>query len=668
MRVREGRGVRGGQSGRVVEVVERRRDTFVGSYLERAGRGLVRVDGGVFHRSIPVGDPGAKGARDGDKVVVQMLRFPTADRRGEGVLTEVLGPAGAPGVDELAIIREFELPEKFSDAALAEAADRANAFEAATAPSDVSDAEVVPVDRTDLTGESVVTIDPVDARDFDDAISLTRSDDGHWHLGVHIADVAAFVEPGSELDAEARRRATSVYLPGRVIPMLPELISNGLASLQEGRLRLTKTVRIEFDPDGVPVEVSFLNSAIRVRERFAYEQVLPVVEGADDAIEVSVDIKKQLTQMRDLAMTLRKRRAAAGMLEMALPEVKLQLDGDRSVSGAVEVDHDQSHQIIEEFMIAANVAVATKLFRDKTVFIRRSHPDPDEENLREFADYVGTLGFKLKRYQSRADLQKLIKTVAGDPSGRAVNYALLRSMKQAVYTIEADGHYALAEEHYCHFTSPIRRYADLTVHRLVDARVRGSKSKGESVEKLAETAARCSELSRRAEAAERELVRVKLFRYLEDKVGEPFTAVVTGIERFGMFCRGAEIPFEGLAHIRALGDLLGGYVDYDEATRTLFCRERNVSFTLGQELTVVITRVDLAARKLDLLPQVEGLEIKPEKLPTSSDDAGETDQRSSGRGRKRPENARGRRTGPPKGIKRRSKGKKGPKVRAKRKR
>src|SRR5262249_48792978 len=314
-------------AGEVLRVLERATRSFVGTYFERDGEALVRVDGGVFAHSVVVGDPGAKGARPDDKIVFEMLRFPTIDARGEGVITEVLGARGTPGVDTLSVIRAFELPDQFPQNVLEEARAAAGAF-------DERDVD----GRLDLTKELVVTIDPVDARDFDDAISLTRDEKtGHWLLGVHIADVGHFAPPGSELDREARKRATSVYLPQKVIPMFPEVISNALASLQEGKLRYVKSVTMEFTPDGKRVGVQFANAAIRVAKRFSYEQVMAIYDGHPDKgngrrqsrkrkTEGSPAILALLLRIRELAMTLRGRRLKRGALELNMPEIDLEYD------------------------------------------------------------------------------------------------------------------------------------------------------------------------------------------------------------------------------------------------------------------------------------------------------------------------------------------------------
>jgi ribonuclease R len=575
--------------GRIVEVLERATNTYVGRYFEREGRGFVQVDGTTFQEPVFVGDPGAKGVQPDDKVVIEMVRFPTHTRSGEAVLTQVLGARGEPGVDTLSIIHEFGLPDAFPPQVLEEARVAAQQFD-----------EENLGDRLDLTGEIIVTIDPVDARDFDDAISLERTPEGNWRLGVHIADVAHFLPPGSALDVEAQKRGTSVYLPDRVLPMLPEILSNSLASLQQGRVRFTKSVFMEYTAEGTFLHAEFANSAIRVTRRFAYEQVLPIVEGR---VSVPREIEDLLQRMHELAMILRARRFEAGALELTMPEVKIDFDKQGKVSGAHLSPHDESHQIIEEFMLAANIAVATALSDQKTPFLRRVHGDPDEAKLRAFAEFVRSLGIPLKKFQSRHALQKLLDSVKGQPLMHSVNYALLRSMKQAEYSSEEEaGHYALAVDNYCHFTSPIRRYPDLTVHRLIGRMVEGQRARRKASKSAKRTAdiialgRHCSSTERRAAEAERELIKVKLLAYMAERIGEELEAMITGVKDYGFYCQGVEIPAEGLVHVSTLADDFYYYEDY---AHRLVGRRSGKEYRLGQRVRVEVARVDVDRRELD---------------------------------------------------------------------
>ncbi|MFO0852706.1 MAG: ribonuclease R [Gemmataceae bacterium] len=611
----------GGAVGEVVRVLARATRTFVGTYFERDGEGLVRVDGTVFAHSVAVGDPGAKGVRPQDKVVIDLLRFPTADDRGEGVIVEVLGPLGRPGVDTLSIIRAFGLPEEFPAAAMEEARAQADKFNEADLDG-----------RTDFTNDLVVTIDPADARDFDDAVSVEIDPKTkHWILTVHIADVGHFCKQGGPLDAEARARATSVYLPQKVIPMFPEVISNGLASLQEGRLRYVLSVRMEFTPGLQKGHVEFFRGAIRPRKRFTYEQVqaafddldsparrasegLPDTRACASGWSVTPDILAMLKRMRDLALLLRKKRLKRGALELTMPEAVLEYDADGKVSGAHFAAHDLSHQVIEEFMLAANEAVAEHLARLGIAFLRRVHPAPNPEKLQQFAEFAGILGYKVRHPDDRFELQKLLHDTAEKPERAAIHYALLRSLKQATYSPIQDQHYALASQEYCHFTSPIRRYPDLVVHRLLDKLIRTGKASADVAE-LTVLGEHCSKMERRSETAERELVKLKLLQYLSTRIGEQLDAVITGVADYGFFAQAERFPAEGLVHISSLTD---DYYHFDEASHTLTGGRSKKRFRLGDRVKVVVARVDLQRRMLDFRLAGDSTGGEPRRSPPPS--------------------------------------------------
>ncbi|MCA8986121.1 MAG: ribonuclease R [Planctomycetaceae bacterium] len=578
----------GQQCGRIIEVIQRATNRFVGTYFEEDGQGYVFVDGKNYEEAIWVGDPGAKGARLDDKVVIEMIRFPTQYAVGEAVLIEVLGARGQAGVDTLSIIHEYGLPTEFSLEAVQQAAHLMEKFDEKNLEG-----------RMDLTHDPIVTIDPATARDFDDAISLTETENGHFHLGVHIADVSHFVQPNTPLDRDAYIRGTSVYLPTRVIPMLPEVLSNGLASLQEGRVRFVKSVFIEFNPEGIPVDVRFANSAIKVRKRFSYEQVMDFLLHPENHPELEVAVSTLLLRMQKLARILRSRRFSRGALELSMPEIVLQFNAEGRVAGAEEAVNDESHQIIEEFMLAANIAVATELNARGVQFLRRIHPPPSPEKVQAFQKFIESLGLELPQAQSRESLQELLDQTAGTPLQRSVHFSFLRSLQQAEYSPEEMGHYALAADDYCHFTSPIRRYPDLTIHRIIDRLIlRGEKYGGESYEHLMKAGLHCSETERRAERAERELKRLKLLEYMEQFIGKEFDAVVTGVEKFGLFCQCLQVPAEGMIHISDLSDLDQFY--YDRDARCLVGKGTNLRLRLGLLVRIRIVHVDLDRRELDM--------------------------------------------------------------------
>ena len=572
--------------GRIVRVVERASGLFVGTYFESGNAGYVKVDGTTFHRPLYVGDPGAKGAKPDDKVAMEIVRYPTPEIEGEGVITEILGARGQPGVDTLTVIRAFNIPDQFDDDTLEDARHQARKF-------NEEDVE----GRLDLREEPTVTIDPADARDFDDAITLSRDERGYWRLGVHIADVGHFVRAGSALDRTARKRGTSVYLPDRVIPMLPEVLSNSLASLQEGRTRYTMSAILEFDAQGIRTHQAFARSVIRVDKRFSYEQAYAVMKGGEGPEGMTPDLRAMLGRMLDLAMILRKRRFARGALELNMPEVAVRLGDQGEVVGASLVSDDESHQVIEEFMLAANEAVAEFLTERNVGFLRRGHDDPEPSKLRLFAEFARGLGYPMETPQSRFEIQRVLRESADKPERHAIHYALLRSLKQATYTPEPKGHYALASRMYCHFTSPIRRYPDLQVHRQLAAILEGKTPKADE-EELAALAEHCTRTERRAEAAERELIKVKLLTYLEGHIGREFEAVIVGVEDFGLFAQLVEFPVEGLIHVTSLAD---DFYYLESESHTLIGRRSGRRFRLGDRLAVRVARVDVDRRELDLV-------------------------------------------------------------------
>ncbi len=570
--------------GLVEEIVERAKRQFVGTYQTIENASVVWLDGVESDRPVSVGDVRGLPVSVNDKIIVEMVRYPDAFHAGEAVILQVLGASKNPAVDTMAVMHQFGLIEEFPEAVLDQAREMADRF-----------TEEVPADRTDLTQVPTLTIDPFDARDFDDAISLSKNEAGHWELMVHIADVSHFVPAGTPLDEEAQRRATSVYLPDKVVPMIPEIISNHLASLQPDRMRLAKTVFIEMTDDGTVVYSKVFNSAIRNAQRLNYEQVDQFLADRESWRDrLTPVIFELLSNMHSLAMMLRKRRMAGGSIELTLPEIKIDLDKMGKVKGAHLVHHTESHQTIEELMLAANQAVATYLDDLEIPFLRRAHAPPQRIKLKRLYDFVHGLGIECNDLQDRFEIQRVINAVKGDTTEQAVNYAVLKSMSKAVYQPQVERHYALDMTHYCHFTSPIRRYPDLVVHRIIQKIIDGKNPK-EPMGILNFLGQHCSDREVNAESAERELIRVKLLHFMSKRQGEEFTGTITGVKADDIMVRLAEIPVDGLI---VVDQLPSDRYRFDRDTHSLEGFRSGHRFRLGDTLRIRVDRVDLARRQL----------------------------------------------------------------------
>lgn len=599
-------------SGRIVEILQRSQKRFVGSLIKQGTQWLVLPDGNTFTEQILTPDAAARHIKPGTKVVVEMTSYPEENERAVGVITEVLGKAGEKDVDLRAVIVQYNLPERFPEEVLAQARQSIDAF----------DPEVERTRRVDLTDEVICTIDPDDAKDYDDAISLRQLDSGLWELGVHIADVSFFVPAGSDLDNEAYDRANSCYFPGFVIPMLPEILSNGVCSLQEAVPRLCKSAFITYDEDAQPISSRFENTIINSAKRLRYREaqaildnatIIPHPDGPKNIDEYPPQVVELLHQMNALARRLQKRRHEQGQIVLDLPEVDLVLDEEGKVIDAVAEDQSFTHTLIEMFMVEANEAVARLLDSLDLPFIRRTHPDPEMPDSERLRTFVQVSGYKLPKMLDRKAIQTLLAHVKGKPEGFAINLAVLKSLTRAEYSPEPIGHYALASEHYCHFTSPIRRYADLTVHRLLDAYFaardlsggsRGGRKRAKidphdvpSFDDLVEVGRHLSFNERRADDAERELRQVKLLELLKDKIGEVYTGVITGITNFGIFVQIQTYLVDGLIRYE---NLLDDWWDVDAKSGVVRGQRTGTKIGIGDVVNVFIVRVDVARRELDL--------------------------------------------------------------------
>src|SRR5437899_8064929 len=487
--------IKGRREGRIIRILERAHDTIVGTLQRSRNFYYVVPDDPRFVHDIYVrperDQQQGTSANVGDKVVVRLDVWESRHVNPEGEIIEVLGPASAPGVDVLSIIRKYHLPAEFPKDVL----DQAERISEKIGSRQLES-------REDLRKEFIVTIDPDDARDFDDAIQVEKTGTG-WRLGVHIADVATYVEPGSALDREARRRGNSVYLPDRVIPMLPERLSNGVCSLNPGVDRLTHSVFIHFDKHGVVKSARFARSVIRSAHRLTYKQAYAILTSPPGD-----QLGERLHLAWELAALLRRKRFQHGSLDLDFPEVKVWVDKEGRPVRLERVENDESHQLIEEFMLAANEAVARELKKRAIPTIYRVHENPDLEKLAEYREFVLSFNYKVGDLTHRAELQRLLASIRGKPEEQALKVALLKSLKRARYLTQPLGHYGLAKSNYLHFTSPIRRYADLIVHRALGERNQRRQARAD-MGQLAAVAEHISTTERTAAEAEIEAVRMK---------------------------------------------------------------------------------------------------------------------------------------------------------------
>ena len=583
------KGKRAGQmryTGKIVEILERAQDRFVGTLLKESDGWIVQPDGAGFLEPISVEDVGAKEAREKDKVVVEILTYPTEKYLARGVITEVLGKAGRYESEIKSIIRQYHLADRFDTECIEQARRAAAEFDRREGNF-----------REDLTDKVIVTIDPADAKDFDDAISLEKDADGRWVLGVHIADVGYFVSGGSALDSEAKVRGNSVYLPGKTLPMLPEILSNGICSLQPGQERYVKTVYLTYDHQGNVLSRRFANSIMRSAQRLTYEQADKALRGRTKGIKS--EVVELLRDMEVLSRLIEKRRTRNGMIHLDLPETELVLDKSGRVMDAPPADDSYPHTIIEMFMVEANEAVASVLDRLKVPFMRRIHPEPDSLSMRNLSRLVRSLGLSLPRVPDRAAIQDLLAGVKDAECSLAVNLAVLRSFEKAQYAPLRIGHFALASSHYCHFTSPIRRYADLLVHRVLACHIENQSAPQDQEQDLTEVGKHITFTEQRAEDAEKELTTVLILQMLSSRVGEELDGVVTGLTSFGVFVQSRKYGIEGLIRLTDLGPDVWRY---NSKSRCIVGQNSGCSIHLGRPIKVRIVSVNIPARQLNVCP------------------------------------------------------------------
>ena len=569
--------------GKITGVIERGITDIVGTYLaDDVGKSYVVPDEKRLFESVRIRPKHTNGAVDGSRVVIA-INEPVKDMP-YGMVTEIIGHRDDPGMDIFTALRRNNIHTAFPDEALAEA----EAVQETVSAEDI-------LGRRDLRNQTVITIDGEDAKDLDDAISLKTLQNGGYELGVHIADVSSYVKHKSALDAEAALRGTSVYLVDRVVPMLPKKLSNGICSLHPGVDRLTLSCVMEIDKYGNVTESDIFPSVINSKRRMTYTEVNEIINAPkpdDGLFEIII-------KMHSLSLLLQKKRHKRGSIEFGFPECKIKVDENgKPLDISIEHSNDAT-RLIEEFMLLSNETVAERFSGLKLPFIYRVHEEPDSEKMMKLSLLINKFGHRLKGSgKDPKNLQRLLNSIEGSPSEAIISRMALRSMKQARYSEENSGHYGLAAKPYCHFTSPIRRYPDLFIHRIIKDRLAGKMSVGKikGISRvIGDICANCSARERAAEVCEREVDNIKKAEYLESRIGEEFDGTISGVTGWGIYVELAN-TVEGLVRI---GDISGDYYDYDEENLRLVGQRTKKQFTLGDNVRIIVKSVDIPKGNID---------------------------------------------------------------------
>lgn len=579
--------------GEVQRILRREHRTVVGKFVDGNPPYVQPFDERI-EANIRIDRERTMDARDGEMVNVEIERYPDRNQLAYGHIVETLGFIGEPGVDIEVVIRKFHLPHRFPDEVLS-AAD--------AIPLEIPDEEIRR--RVDLRDRSIVTIDGETAKDFDDAVEVTKLANGNFRLGVHIADVSFYVPEGGVIDAEAYERATSVYFPGRAIPMLPERLSNGICSLNPQLDRLTFSAEIEIDPRGHFLDRKFYRSVIRTRERMTYTDVNAILtEKSEPLLERYAALIPDFERMLELFEVLRQRRESRGSIDFDLPEADVLLSSEGKIETIAASERNVAHRIIEEFMLAANEVVAQQLVFSNQPGMYRVHHPPDAQKIEDLKAILAEFDHKLRADPEEirpGELQKVLRDIAGTPEERFLTELVLRSMKRALYRESSEGHFALGLQHYCHFTSPIRRYPDLVVHRRLGELLADGPAIGEKLERLESKhpriALQSSERERRADQAEREVLEWKKVIFMRDKVGEVFEGIVTGVMPFGLFIELKEFFVQGLVPISTIG---GDFWVHSDKQHRFRGESSNREFRLGDSVTVEVWAISEERRQIEL--------------------------------------------------------------------
>lgn len=586
------------QEAKVTAILSHELTRIVGTYDNAGNFGFVIPDNEKLSSDIFVPKERSKGAVTGHKVVVELTDYGDAKHKPEGKVVEILGHVNDPGVDILSIVKGFDLPEEFSERVLNQAQRVAK---------DVSEKDRE--GRKDLRALQMVTIDGEDAKDLDDAVSLYKEGDKYF-LGVHIADVTNYVQENSALDHEACERGTSIYLVDRVIPMLPHVLSNGICSLNMGEDRLALSCLMTLDAKGDVIDHEIVETVINVDQRMSYTDVNKVLENDKETMDRFGKLVPMFLLMKELADIVREKRKKRGSIDFDFPESKITLDKDGVPLSIKPYERNAATKIIEDFMLLANETVAQHFYWMEVPFVYRTHDYPDPEKILKLGTFINNFGYHIKVKSGDneihpKEIQKLLGKIEGTSEEALISRLTLRSMKKAQYTVECTGHFGLACQYYCHFTSPIRRYPDLQIHRIIKEQLRGklNENRIEHYEGiLPQVAKHSSEMERRADEAERETEKLKKVQYMENKIGQVFEGVISGITTWGIY---VELPdtVEGMIHVSRLA---GDYYYCNEETYEMLGRDTGRCYKLGQKIKIMVDGVDYLQKSIDFVLAPEG--------------------------------------------------------------
>ena len=581
------------QEGKVVEVLERERDTLVGIFQKSRNFGFVVPDDKKFGTDIYISKKNMGKARSGHKVLVKILKYPVRGKNAEGKVIEVIGNVNAAGVDMLSLIKEYDLPYRFPDFVVEEAKKIPQQIDPKSWGK-----------REDLTKREIFTIDGKDAKDLDDAVCVEKTKNGTYLLGVHIADVSHYVKEGSKLDQEAILRGTSIYMMDRVIPMLPRELSNGICSLNAGTDRFAISVWMEVNEKGKVISSDVKKSVIHVTERMNYTDVTKILDRSDEEVLKRYEpYIEHFDRMKELAEILMERRKKEGSLDLDLPESKIILNQDGIAIDVQKEELTIANKIIEQFMLLANETIAERFYWLEAPFIYRVHEVPDMDKIEELNKFLYNFGYKIKATKEQVypkAFADVLEEIKGKPEERVISNLILRTLKIAKYESENKGHFGIASKYYCHFTSPIRRYPDLFIHRIISMYLENPKQMNEVKKEIyrsqavryAETS---SEREKIAQKVEREAIQIKMAEYMQEKVGEEFDGVISSITSFGMFVE-LENTVEGLIRFENLGE---DYYIYDENRKTLFGERTKTIFKIGDSIRIRVIRANKELREID---------------------------------------------------------------------